>query len=94
MEKEVSLQGVHEEEGFLVQSQWMVQVVEVLVLESVMGKLMVEYAGVWIPLGMLEFRVPRVRYCGVLAALAIEMAPAPRKSVLMRCILDGLAMKD
>jgi hypothetical protein len=37
--------------------------------------------------------VPRVRYCGVLAALAIETAPAPRRSVLMRCILDGLAMK-
>lgn len=42
MEKELSLQGVHEEEGDLVQSHWMVQVVEALVLESVIGKLMVE----------------------------------------------------
>ena len=92
MLKELSLQGVHEEAGFLVQSHWMVQVVEALVLESVMGKLMVDKAGVWMPLGVLELRVPRVRYCGVVAALAIETAPAPRRSVLMS-ILDSLAMK-
>lgn len=38
MENELSLQAVHAVEGFLVQSQFTVQVVVALVLESVMGK--------------------------------------------------------
>jgi len=41
MEKELSLQAVHEVVGFLVQSHLTVQVVDALVLESVTGKVIV-----------------------------------------------------